>query len=185
MALIFYSMQGCSVVKEPTIIPKILLYKLVGCLPCEQLSHSINKILETNNLNQRLEFKEIAHLPQVCETEGPRAYPTLIFRFGERTVHGFEGFEPDRDLDGLTRSILSFANYVWKNPNIEGKATEIEFKMHRNPISINSTIQSRQSICQKCTKKKDIGVVKICAECGCLIAWKTRLVTSRCPLGKW
>jgi hypothetical protein len=50
----------------------------------------------------------------------------------------------------------------------------------------------RHDICDGCehldTKGKECAVKKTqpcCAECGCSLAFKTRSLSSECPLGKW
>jgi hypothetical protein len=47
----------------------------------------------------------------------------------------------------------------------------------------------RYTICDECDKKGNECAVKgtapCCNECGCSLAFKTRSLSSECPLGKW
>jgi hypothetical protein len=62
-----------------------------------------------------------------------------------------------------------------------------------NTIIRDETIEEisrlRYSICDECTSKGRKCAVKgtspCCNECGCSLAFKTRSLSSDCPLGKW
>jgi len=41
--------------------------------------------------------------------------------------------------------------------------------------------RARISICQSCDQYKG----RFCMACGCLMAIKARMATTKCPLGKW
>lgn len=47
----------------------------------------------------------------------------------------------------------------------------------------------RMEICNDCSSKGDecvvIGTQPCCNECGCSLAFKTRALSTECPLGKW
>lgn len=45
---------------------------------------------------------------------------------------------------------------------------------------------SRREICLPCEHNTSPGnVLALCTQCGCLIMAKTRMTSSRCPIGKW
>lgn len=43
----------------------------------------------------------------------------------------------------------------------------------------------RRSVCLRCDNRKAIVTYEICEKCGCVLAFKTKLITSACPIGKW
>ncbi len=51
--------------------------------------------------------------------------------------------------------------------------------------------QKRTQICQQCPKYSVFKIPAVnrlvgqCLECGCVVAWKTRIKSSHCPIGKW
>lgn len=46
--------------------------------------------------------------------------------------------------------------------------------------------QGRLEICGTCPSNTDIGQgVRVCTDCGCLLAIKVRFPFTSCPLGKW
>jgi hypothetical protein len=49
------------------------------------------------------------------------------------------------------------------------------------PIANSVTLENRESICIACEYYRK----PICIKCGCVVAIKARLQTSRCPIGKW
>lgn len=59
-----------------------------------------------------------------------------------------------------------------------------------NEIAVSDQ-REREKICQQCPKYSVFKVpvldklVGQCLECGCVIAWKTRIKSSHCPIGKW
>ncbi len=77
-------------------------------------------------------------------------------------------------------------NLIWENrkPIVEGIT---------NTIIRDETIEEisrlRYSICDECTSKGKKCAVKgtspCCNECGCSLTFKTRSLSSDCPLGKW
>lgn len=75
---------------------------------------------------------------------------------------------------------------IWKNRNqiLEGIT---------NAVIRDETVEEiatlRYSICEECSSKGKKCAVKgtapCCNECGCSLAFKTRSLSSDCPLGKW
>ena len=63
----------------------------------------------------------------------------------------------------------------------------------KNSIIKNEVVEEvssmRYDICNACDKKGNKCAVKgtgpCCNECGCSLAFKTRSLSSECPLGKW
>jgi hypothetical protein len=49
----------------------------------------------------------------------------------------------------------------------------------------DDTKRIRRDICSECPSAKEIGSIKYCSECGCIIRWKTSLRKQVCPLKKW
>ena len=48
--------------------------------------------------------------------------------------------------------------------------------------------ESRLAICKECEHSKDLysrGWINYCDICGCMLKMKTRLKSSKCPIGKW
>jgi len=75
---------------------------------------------------------------------------------------------------------------IWKNRSqilegIKNAAIKNEF--------VEEIAQERNSICNDCTSKGDKcavpGTSPCCNECGCSLTFKTRSLSSECPLGKW
>jgi len=54
---------------------------------------------------------------------------------------------------------------------------------------VEDVSKHRYDICNKCESKGDkcvvIGTSPCCNECGCSLAFKTRALSTECPLGKW
>lgn len=78
---------------------------------------------------------------------------------------------------------------VWKQKGqiLEGIANSI---FTRQDVEIIA--ENRMSVCEGCDKidrKGDNclvpGTKPCCAECGCSLSFKTRSLSSSCPLGKW
>jgi hypothetical protein len=57
----------------------------------------------------------------------------------------------------------------------------VEWTRAGMPIASSATLESREGICRSCEYYKK----PICQRCGCVIAIKARLQTSKCPEGKW
>lgn len=57
----------------------------------------------------------------------------------------------------------------------------IEWARAGMPIANSVTLESREGVCLSCEYYRK----PICIKCGCIIAIKARLQTSRCPVGKW
>jgi len=49
------------------------------------------------------------------------------------------------------------------------------------PIVSEEKQEERRKICDSCDKKN----LGICTECNCVIALKTKMKKTRCPLRKW
>ena len=78
---------------------------------------------------------------------------------------------------------------IWKERGkiIEGIRANIFQEEHIEEIAAE-----RLTICQACPKLDTIGTYcafpgaqPCCAECGCKLAFKTRSLSSECPLGHW
>jgi len=54
---------------------------------------------------------------------------------------------------------------------------------------VEDVARVRMEICNACPTKGDkcvvIGTAPCCNECGCSLAFKTRALSTECPLGKW
>jgi hypothetical protein len=48
-------------------------------------------------------------------------------------------------------------------------------------LAAPEVVKSRLETCDGCNKR----VLGVCSECGCVLAFKTRKIKSKCPLGKW
>lgn len=75
---------------------------------------------------------------------------------------------------------------IWKNRKqiLEGITNAVirdEF--------VEDVARVRLEVCDQCPSKGDdcvvIGTSPCCNECGCSLAFKTRSLSSECPLGKW
>ena len=75
---------------------------------------------------------------------------------------------------------------IWKNrkqimEGIKNAAIKNEF--------VEEVSKDRYSICNSCDSKGDKcavpGTTPCCNECGCSLSFKTRSLSSECPLGKW
>jgi hypothetical protein len=75
---------------------------------------------------------------------------------------------------------------VWKNRKqiFEGITNTII----RDDV-VESIAVMRHDICDECESMGDdcavLGTAPCCNECGCSLAFKTRALSSECPLGKW
>jgi hypothetical protein len=75
---------------------------------------------------------------------------------------------------------------IWKNRKqiFEGITNTIIRDEYVEDVS-----KLRMEICNDCTSKGDecvvIGTAPCCNECGCSLAFKTRALSTECPLGKW
>jgi hypothetical protein len=75
---------------------------------------------------------------------------------------------------------------IWKNRKqiFEGITNTIIRDEYVEDIS-----KLRMEICNDCTSNGDecvvIGTAPCCNECGCSLAFKTRALSTECPLGKW
>ena len=75
---------------------------------------------------------------------------------------------------------------IWKN-------REQIFEVIKNSIIRDETVEEisrlRYDICDECPRKGKKCAVKgtapCCNECGCSLTFKTRSLSSDCPLGKW
>lgn len=43
----------------------------------------------------------------------------------------------------------------------------------------------RKSVCEGCPKLKNLGAMRQCTECGCVLNLKWKLADQKCPLGLW
>lgn len=54
---------------------------------------------------------------------------------------------------------------------------------------VEDVARVRLELCDQCPSKGDecvvIGTAPCCNECGCSLAFKTRSLSTECPLGKW
>jgi len=66
-----------------------------------------------------------------------------------------------------------------KTKNLSGSV--IEWAKAGMPIATSATLKSREDFCLACEYYRK----PICIRCGCVIAIKARLQTSKCPIGKW
>jgi hypothetical protein len=78
---------------------------------------------------------------------------------------------------------------IWENR--KGILEGIKNSIIRDEF-VEDIARMRHDICDGCehldTKGKECAVKKTqpcCAECGCSLAFKTRSLSSECPLGKW
>jgi hypothetical protein len=77
-------------------------------------------------------------------------------------------------------------NLIWQN------RSQI-FEGIKNSVIRDETVEEisrlRYDICDECSSKGKKCAVKgtapCCNECGCSLAFKTRSLSSECPLGKW
>jgi hypothetical protein len=75
---------------------------------------------------------------------------------------------------------------IWKNRKqiFEGITNTIIRDEYVEDVS-----KLRMEICNDCTSNGDecvvIGTAPCCNECGCSLAFKTRALSTECPLGKW
>jgi hypothetical protein len=75
---------------------------------------------------------------------------------------------------------------IWKNKSqiLEG----IKNTVIKNQF-VEEVSQERYSVCDNCPSKGDKcavpGTAPCCNECGCSLTFKTRSLSSECPLGKW
>ena len=75
---------------------------------------------------------------------------------------------------------------IWKNRKqiLEG----IKNATIRNEF-VEEIALERNAICDQCPSKGDKcavpGTAPCCNECGCSLTFKTRSLSSECPLGKW
>lgn len=75
---------------------------------------------------------------------------------------------------------------IWKNRKqiLEG----IKNATIRNEF-VEEIALERNAICDQCPSKGDQcavpGTAPCCNECGCSLTFKTRSLSSECPLGKW
>jgi hypothetical protein len=81
---------------------------------------------------------------------------------------------------------MSTLKEIWKNRSkiLEG----IKNSIIRDEF-VEDVATLRKVECEKCPSKGDqcvvIGTAPCCNECGCSLAFKTRSLSSECPLGKW
>ena len=75
---------------------------------------------------------------------------------------------------------------IWKNRKqiLEGITNSVirdEF--------VEDVARVRRELCEQCPSKGDEcvmpGTAPCCNECGCSLAFKTRSLSSECPVGKW
>ena len=45
--------------------------------------------------------------------------------------------------------------------------------------------KKRMDICKECERFANLKPLGYCKECGCYMPFKTRLLGSECPIGKW
>lgn len=45
--------------------------------------------------------------------------------------------------------------------------------------------EQRMSICNDCPELRNLGAMKQCKQCSCVMSVKTKLVGQSCPLGLW
>jgi hypothetical protein len=75
---------------------------------------------------------------------------------------------------------------LWKNRKqiFEGVTNSIIRDEYVEDVS-----KLRMEVCNGCSSKGDecvvIGTHPCCNECGCSLAFKTRALSTECPLGKW
>ena len=75
---------------------------------------------------------------------------------------------------------------IWKNKSqiLEG----IKNTVIKNQF-VEEVSQERYGVCDNCPSKGDKcavpGTSPCCNECGCSLTFKTRSLSSECPLGKW
>jgi len=75
---------------------------------------------------------------------------------------------------------------IWKNRKqiLEG----IQNSIHRDEF-VEDISRHRMEVCDVCPSKGDkcvvLGTGPCCNECGCSLKFKTRSLSSECPLGKW
>jgi hypothetical protein len=75
---------------------------------------------------------------------------------------------------------------IWKDRNkiIEGITNTL-----RRDEFIEDVAKHRMEVCDACDQKGDKclvpGTAPCCNDCGCSLAFKTRSLSSECPLGKW
>jgi hypothetical protein len=81
---------------------------------------------------------------------------------------------------------MSILKTIWENRKqiLEGITNSVI-----RDQTVEDIAQLRYSICYECSSKGRKCVVKgtapCCNECGCSLAFKTRSLSSECPLGKW
>jgi hypothetical protein len=82
------------------------------------------------------------------------------------------------------------------HPNVPCKDCEDEkgawgtVKAVSSYMSSEAKVRSdeRLAICKECPESRDVygrGWINYCNICGCMLKIKTRIKTSKCPLGKW
>jgi hypothetical protein len=75
---------------------------------------------------------------------------------------------------------------IWKDRNkiIEGITNTL-----RRDEFVEDVAKHRMEVCDACDQKGDKclvpGTAPCCNDCGCSLAFKTRSLSSECPLGKW
>jgi hypothetical protein len=81
---------------------------------------------------------------------------------------------------------MSLLKQIWKDRNkiMEGITNTL-----RRDEFVEDVAKHRMEVCDACTSKgtKCVmrGTAPCCDECGCSLAFKTRSLSSECPLGKW
>ncbi len=71
--------------------------------------------------------------------------------------------------------------YAEKNENIDLR--NIPSRIKNIILHDQDIIDKRFSMCQDC--EHFINITSQCKKCGCFMKVKTKLATSRCPVGKW
>ena len=81
---------------------------------------------------------------------------------------------------------MSLLKQIWKDRNkiMEGITNTL-----RSDEFVEDVAKHRMEVCDACTSKgtKCVmrGTAPCCDECGCSLAFKTRSLSSECPLGQW
>ena len=91
----------------------------------------------------------------------------LNVKIGRKLTHLLAKYEADE--------------YAEKNENIDLR--NIPNRIKNIILHDQDIIDKRFSMCQDC--EHFINITSQCKKCGCFMKVKTKLATSRCPVGKW
>lgn len=102
------------------------------------------------------------------------ALQELVVRTAEKPIQACATRKPStRKPPTLVRRIRSAARAYWA------------FRRSGKPMLGPDETGERLAICQSCEHKSTHKIFDLCNLCGCLLTFKSKLPTERCPLRKW